>query len=283
MDMNRISELSTPYPPRPDSLPLPCRQKRGSGWPSQLRVKRNPRKLLFPLCLLLALFLSSTSPSLSGRALVRTGAEKPTEPTAEEIVTRLLQSSRERETRLSAYVVPTTYRVTTSNGKVRAEAEVQLRYSPPSTKEFQVLSETGSSLVRDRVFKPLMEVEVESAAGRNRERSAISPINYTFSLIGEEHVDDLRCFVLQAEPKRIDKYLFRGKIWVDASAYAIVRIAGELAKSPSFWISRVDFIRSYRRVGTHWLPSRNESITKVKISGRNILTIDYGTYHFPSS
>jgi len=246
-------------------------------------VKRTSRKLLLPLCLPLALVLLSTPVTLTGGALLRAEAEKPTEPTAEEIVTRLLQSSRERETRLSAYVVPTTYRVTTSNGKVRAEAEVQLRYSPPSTKEFHVLSESGSSLVRDRVFKPLMEVEVESAAGRNRERSAISPINYTFSLIGEERVDDLRCFVLQVEPKRIDKYLFRGKIWVDAKAYAIVRIVGELAKSPSFWISRVDFVRSYRRVGTHWLPSRNESITKVRISGRNILTIDYGAYHFPSS
>jgi outer membrane lipoprotein-sorting protein len=243
--MNRISELSTLYPPPPDRLPLPRRQERDT--------------------------------------LVRTGAEKTTEPTAEEIVTRLLQSSQEREARLSAYVVPTTYRVTTSNGKVRAEAEVQLRYSPPSTKEFQVLSETGSSLVRDRVFKPLMDVEVESAAGRYRERSAISPVNYTFSLAGEERVDDLRCFVLQVEPKRIDKYLFRGKIWVDTKAYAIVRIVGELAKSPSFWISRVDFVRSYRRVGTHWLPSRNESITKVRISGRNILTIDYGAYHFPNS
>ncbi|MFZ4627619.1 MAG: hypothetical protein ACOYNR_04740 [Blastocatellia bacterium] len=281
--MNRISELSTLCPSHPDGLPLPCHQERGAGRPVRPCVKRNPRNLLLPLCLPLALLLSSTPVTLTGRALVRAEADRLTDPTVEEIVTRLLQSSREREARLSAYVVPTTYRVTTSNGKVRAEAEVQLRYSPPSTKEFQVLSETGSSLVRDRVFKPLMEVEVESAAGRNRERSAISPINYTFSLIGEEHVENLRCFVLQAEPKRIDKYLFRGKIWVDASAYAIVRIAGELAKSPSFWISRVDFVRSYRRVGAHWLPSRNESITKVKISGRNILTIDYGAYHFPAS
>ena len=160
---------------------------------------------------------------------------------------------------------------------------MRLRYSPPGIKEFQVISETGSSLVRDRVFKPLMEVEAESASGRNGDRGAISPANYSFTLVGEERIDGSHCYLLQVEPKRVDKYLFQGKIWIDSKDYAVVRIAGQLAKSPSFWISRVDFVRSYRRVGTHWLPSRNESITRVRISGRNVLTIDYGAYQFLSS
>jgi hypothetical protein len=201
---------------------------------------------------------------------------------ANQIVERLLAANRERERDLAAYVVPTTYRVATPEGRVRAEAEVLLRYLPPNTKEFEILSESGSSLVRHRVFHPLMEVEVESAAGRNRARSAISPANYDFSLLGEELLDGTRCYLLLLTPKRIEKSLFRGKIWVDAEMFAVVRIAGQLAKSPSFWISRVDFVRSYRKVGSQWLPSRNESITKVKISGRNVLTIEYGTYVFPT-
>ena len=47
-----------------------------------------------------------------------------------------------------------------------------------------------------------MESEVETAAGRNRHDSSISPNNYTFNLLGEDDVDGYHCFVVQATPKR---------------------------------------------------------------------------------
>jgi len=41
--------------------------------------------------------------------------------------------------------------------------------------------------------------------------------------------------------------LFEGKMWIDNQNFSIVRITGHLAKSPSFWIKQVDFVRDYRR------------------------------------
>lgn len=274
--------------PRSTSAHRPPPRRAADNRLGRFVASRALRKHLFRLSLLFLLSLlvyrapSEQAASLNG---LSDGLQElaPHRPTADQIITQLLKSNKERQSQLSSYVVPTTYRVVNSTGKVRAEAEVRLRYSPPGIKEFQVISETGSSLVRDRVFKPLMEVEAESASGRNGDRGAISPANYSFSLVGEERIDGSHCYLLQVEPKRVDKYLFQGKIWIDSKDYAVVRIAGQLAKSPSFWISRVDFVRSYRRVGTHWLPSRNESITRVRISGRNVLTIDYGAYQFLSS
>jgi hypothetical protein len=57
-----------------------------------------------------------------------------------------------------------------------------------------------------------------------------------------------------------------------------VEAAGHLAKSPSFWIKRVDFVRQYQKIDGFWLPIREQSIAKVKIYGTKILTIGYQDY-----
>lgn len=198
--------------------------------------------------------------------------------TAPQIIDRLGDASRLREARLRRYSVPSLYRVTTGDGEVLAEVNAVLHYRAPGTKEFTIVSENGSEAVRNRVLKPLMDVEVETAVGKNRLAGSIIPANYYFQLLGEETIDTHLCYLLQVTPKRVDKYLFLGKIWIHATEFSIVRISGQAARSPSFWISRIDFTRNYRKVGDFWLPARNESQTQVRFFGRNILTIDYGIY-----
>lgn len=201
-----------------------------------------------------------------------------TGPAGDLVIVKLLERNRLRESRLQQYSAQCTYRVKNDKGAVRAEAQVVLRYHAPETKHFTIVNESGSSLIRSRVFKPLMELEVETAAGRNRYESSITPYNYAFKLLGEEDVDGARCFVLQATAKRADKYLFNGKVWIHAAEFAIVQIAGQPAKNPSFWTKRVDFVRRYQKLKEFWLPLKSESITQVRIFGKNVLTIDYDRY-----
>ncbi len=85
-------------------------------------------------------------------------------------------------------------------------------------------------------------------------------------------------FVLEATPKRKDKYLFEGKIWIDAEDFAIVKIAGHPAKKPSFWINRADFVRQYQRIDGFWLPCRDETSVEVKMYGRRVFTVDHQLY-----
>lgn len=205
--------------------------------------------------------------------------------TVETILAKLLERNRLRESRLQqlSYSVPRTYRVRDDKGKVRAEAYVWSQYRAPSVKEFKILSQKGSGMIFERVFKPLMESEIEAAARGSRQDSAISPDNYTFNLLGEEDVDGHRCFLMQANPKRSEKYLFKGKIWIHASEFAIVKIAGQPAKNLSFWIKRVDFVRRFQKVGEFWLPLKDESTTQVRIAGTNFLTVDYDHYEIAQS
>lgn len=198
--------------------------------------------------------------------------------TGDLVITKLVERNRQREARLQQYSVPSTYQVKDDKGKVSAEAKVVLRYRAPDTKEFTIVAESGSGLIRSRVFKPLMEIEVETAAGRNRYSSSVTSDNYHFKLLGEEDVDGAHCFVVQTTAKRADKYLFNGKIWIHTADFAFVQVAGQPSQSPSFWIKRVEFVRRYQKIKEFWLPRKNESITQVRMFGKNILTIDYDQY-----
>jgi len=40
----------------------------------------------------------------------------------------------------------------------------------------------------------------------------------------------------------------------------------------------VEFVRRYQKIKEFWLPLKTESITQVRILGKNILAIDYDQY-----
>ncbi len=85
--------------------------------------------------------------------------------------------------------------------------------------------------MRHLVFDRLMQSEGETSSGREHHDSAITTANYEFKLAGEQEIGPYHCLVLEATPKRKDKYLFEGKMWVDAEDFAVVKIAGHPAKS----------------------------------------------------
>jgi len=112
----------------------------------------------------------------------------------------------------------------------------------------------------------------------NQQRTAITPENYTFQAVDYQMTDADEFYVLEAKPRNKNKFLFRGRIWVNAKDFAITRVEGEPAQNPSWWTVKTDFKRSYQKIGDFWLPESNESETKVRILGTAILTISYGEY-----
>jgi hypothetical protein len=183
-----------------------------------------------------------------------------------------------RKSALRDYIALRTYRVVDLKGKVHAEEVGRMEYRAPDKKTFVVTSEGGSGLIRRAALNPLISSEIEAAAGQERHDSAISPANYSLELLGEQQVGSYRCFVARAVPKRKDKYLFEGKLWIDVNDYAVVRIEGHPAKKLSFWIERVDFVRQYQKIGAFWLPEKDETFVQVRLYGKKVLTIDHQNY-----
>ncbi len=229
----------------------------------------------------LAIFARGT-----GAQMVETSILEPTgtiEPlpcgiTADHVFAEMVDRNEARNAALIDYTVLRTYQVTDTQGKVHAEESGSMEYHAPDKKMFVVSSEGGSGLIRHLALQPLIAREIAAAAGKEHRNSSITPANYTFDLLGEQQVGRYRCFVAQAIPKRKDKYLFTGKIWIDTRDYAIVRIEGHPAAKLSFWIEHADIVRQYQRIDGFWLPQRDQTLVQMRLYGKHFLTIDYQDY-----
>ena len=213
-----------------------------------------------------AAFLAMATFAVSAHAQLnpqsQTELTTPLEPlrsgvTASQIFDELLAHNALRAATLANYTAFSTYQVVDLKGKVHAEEIGQMEYRAPDQKKFVVTSEKGSALVRHLALNALIASEIETTAGKQHHDSAISPANYSLDLLGEQRVGPYHCFVAQVVPKRRDKYLFEGKVWIDTEDYAVVRIDGHPAKKLSFWIQRADFVRQYQKIDSFWLPQKD--------------------------
>ena len=199
--------------------------------------------------------------------------------TADEVMQRVGQMNELRTKSIENYSSMRTYHLE-SHGLSHKVADMVVRvdYQAPNTKEFTIVSESGSGTVRKRVFKKLLEAEQESMQDENQRRSAVTPENYRFEMVEYVKTDTEEFYVLDAQPREKNKFLFRGHIWVDGRDFAIARVEGEPAVNPSWWTLKTDFKRTYKKFDEYWLPQSNESTTHVRIFGTAVLTITYGEY-----
>jgi hypothetical protein len=140
------------------------------------------------------------------------------------------------------------------------------------------VSTDGSKFIIDHVFKKLLEGEQEAANEENHRQTALNRENYDFSLAGYEDSPEGGRYVLNLIPKTKNKFLYQGKIWVDAKDFAVARIEGEPAKNPSFWIKQTEIAHKYVKVNEFWLPAENHAESVIRLGGRAILSIEYKDY-----
>jgi hypothetical protein len=196
----------------------------------------------------------------------------------ESVVERLMTARSRQAKQLQAIDVIREYKVDYQGfgGSRHAEMQVVSSYVSPNKKDFRILSQSGSRFLLDHILSKLLETEKDYQL--DEADSDLSPRNYQFQLLGIEQVAGNPAYVLQISPKRKAKYLCRGKVWVNARDFAIVRLEGEPAKNPSFWISHTEMANTYQKVGEYWLPMHKDATTDVRLGGKAILAIDFSGY-----
>lgn len=200
---------------------------------------------------------------------------------AEQIAKKLQERNAQRAAALVQFNGTRVYRLQYRGFPSDRDAEmvVKMTYHAPNTKEFTVVSQSGSKFVIDRVFKKLLEGEQEAANDENRRNTALSTENYDFTPAGYETTPEGAQYVLNLLPKTKNKFLYRGKIWVDAKDFAVVRIEGEPAKNPSFWIKKTEVKHRYVKVNDFWLPAENRTESVIRLGGKATLSIEYKDYN----
>jgi hypothetical protein len=200
------------------------------------------------------------------------------QPTANEVIGKMIEHDRERQAGMDGYIARRHYVLENMRHHKRAEMLVRMKCQKDGSKEFEIVSSAGWGIARSHVFPNLLSAESDASQPGSAQRSRIIPENYSFEMVGTETVNDRPAYVIAADPKTSNKYLMKGKIWVDAEEYAIVRIEGQPAKNPSFWIKSVHFVHTYAKQGPLWLPVSDSSVTDARILGATGLKIEYFGY-----
>jgi len=195
-----------------------------------------------------------------------------------EIFARLERENELRSRKLQWYSSIRRYSVYEKNKPLDAEIKVKMDYVSPSTKKFQVLSRSGAGWIDRWVFRSLIHAEEEAASEKRRSESAVNSANYEAKLIGQERSQGRDCYLLELHAKRRDKFLIDGRIWVDKEDFAIVKLAGEPARSLSFWVTQANLVREYQKIGEFWLQSKDETNAQIRVVGEYIMKIEYSDY-----
>jgi outer membrane lipoprotein-sorting protein len=198
--------------------------------------------------------------------------------TADEVIANVMEQDHARQANIGAYSVTSKYVLQNKNR--HAEMVVRWTRQADGVKEFVILSEQGDGGVRKHVFHRLLEAEVEASRPEQQVHTRITPDNYSFQLAGAEKIDGHEAFVIELEPKTQNKYLTRGRIWVDACDFAVMRVEGAPAHKVSFWTKDVNFVQTFEKNGDWWVPASNHSLTDARLFGRADLMIEYSDYEF---
>lgn len=216
-------------------------------------------------------------------ALILLGAstvvlQQPALTDANGIVARMMERDAERQQRFEGYSSMRRYVLENPSHHKRAEMVVRMTCRKDGVKEFEVVSSQGWSAARKHVFPRVLDGEAESSLPSRREQSRITLANYMFTFVGTAVIESRATYILDVTPRSESKYLIRGRIWVDSEDYAVVRIEGQPAKNPSFWIKSVRFQHRYEKHGPNWLPSLDRSVTDARFFGATEVTIEYLDY-----
>lgn len=200
-------------------------------------------------------------------------------PAVDDIVKQLELKNRERGSELLGFEGMRVYHMHYEGffGTRDAEMTVAVK-ATGQEREFTIQSESGSKFIIDHILKKLLEGEKESTTEEHRRRTALDSDNYKFTLNDYDSASQTPAYILDVAPKTSEKFLYRGKIWVDPKDFAVVRIAAEPAKNPSMWIKKTEIDHTYEKVDDFWLPAQNHTDSVIRFGGHALLTIEYKDY-----
>ena len=201
---------------------------------------------------------------LSGAAFT-SAQTASTVPSIKDIIASMTLARAENQARFRSYIVTRDYELFgKERTKTKSQVTVEISFVPPSTKKYTIQNAIGASFGETLVHR-MLKSEVEIA--KDYASTDFSPENYDFRFLLEEITGGQRLYVLELLPKRKDKNLLQGKIWVDAGTYLPQRIEGEPVKTPSWWLRRLHIELSFSEVGGMWLQTALEATATVRILG----------------
>jgi hypothetical protein len=153
--------------------------------------------------------------------------------------------------------------------KPTSEVTACISFIPPGVESYTI-TQASENPRGVKIVDSILARETEYAADNSRSR--IDRTNYGFTYLRLENFDLRPEYVLLIVPKRREKSLMRGQIWVDATTFHIRRLEGVPAKNPSWWIKDAHITLQFAAMNEMWIPVSFDVIATVRLIGQFTLT-----------
>jgi hypothetical protein len=132
-----------------------------------------------------------------------------------------------------------------------AEMTVKTTYRKGVGKSYDILSQSGSSLIIRFGLNPLLDNEKAINEPGNVERSWFNSANYEMKLHpgGPQQLNGRSCYVLDVTARRKAPNMINGAIWADAGDGQLAKIDGIATKSASAFAGSTHMMREYANMG----------------------------------
>ena len=185
-------------------------------------------------------------------------------PDVNSIVDRMMAALQENRAHLRTFTVKRRYQLLDKQSQPKAEIVADITYRPPGQNQYHVESSSGG--MGEKVLRDILTKDTETTT--DTRRRDLSRDNYDFQFVREDKLDGNRCYLLSMTPKRDEKELVRGQVWVDAQSYKIRRVEGKPMKSPSWWLRDTSIQMTFADVNGMWLRTATYAVSSLRFKGQ---------------
>lgn len=223
------------------------------------------------------------SPALASLFLCGAAMASAAGPTPSSIVAGIDAEVRARVANVAGFTDVERYDVYRGRDEAHPAAEItaKVTYRKGVGKSYNILSQSGSAIIRRVGLKPLLDNEKEINQPGKVENSWFTSANYEMNLKSGavEQIGGRACYALAILPKHKAPNMIEGTIWVDAKDFSLVRVDGVASQKPSIFAGTTHMMRDYVNIDGYPMATHARAESNSAIFGRTVVTITYSDYH----
>lgn len=164
--------------------------------------------------------------------------------------------------------------------KPAAEMTVRVTYRKGVGKSYEILSQSGSSIIQKFALEPLIANEKELNQPDRVEHSWFTSANYEMQAHPEQTrtVNGRTCVVVDIKPRHTAPNMIDGTLCADPADGTLVEIDGIASKSPNPLAGTTHMMRQYRNIDGYAMAVHARAESESRFVGRTVVLVDYSDY-----
>ena len=190
----------------------------------------------------------------------------------QEVLEKYLSATQEQQQSLRGVSMEVDIDAEVPKLKKQGKLHALRNISKLGTVTYRMLGFNGDNSVKTEVIARYLTAESQAQTGPD---ISITPANYKFKLKGREQRGDREVYVFHVSPRKKRVGLFKGELWIDPQTYLPVLETGRFVKSPSIFLKKMEFVRTYDIENGVAIPQRLETRVDTRIFGPVQLSINF--------